>query len=136
GIYKMDLEPLYEYFEQPATNSEILYISPAILPEKDASGRKPDLLTYEKMAFYFKIPNAGQIKLSIIDENFETIFSDAISVRKGLNSYEWDLILGRTAIDDNPYAFRFVEFIEAGTYTFRLEGENIQLEHSFTVNEP
>ncbi|GAB5554700.1 MAG: hypothetical protein Sapg2KO_42910 [Saprospiraceae bacterium] len=136
GIYKMDLEPLYKHWEINLAKATFLYHTPAILPKKDASGRKPDLSTYEKMAFHFQVPQAGELQLRILNENLEAIFTDVVSAQKGLNSYVWDLMLAPRTPDDSPYAFRFHNFVEAGNYTIQLEGAKTKIERTFIVKEP
>lgn len=135
GIYKMDLEPLYKYWEINVANATFLYHTPAVLPVPDDSGRKPDLSTYEKMAFHFQMPQAEALQLTIFNKNLEPVFSDVLNARKGLNSYTWDLIVERNTSDHNPYAFRLVNFVSSGTYTIQLEGPETKIIRTFTVEE-
>jgi hypothetical protein len=135
GIYKTDLEPLYEHWTKPSQAATFLHHTKAILPENDASGRKPDLSTYENMGFSFSLPQAQQLELTILNEEGETIFTDVYSAKEGLNTYSWDLTLEPDAVDDNPYAFRLIKLVEAGDYTIRLVGKEVTLERTFWVVE-
>ena len=133
GIFKIDLESLHNYLKNNSEKAEILYISKAILPKGDASG-KPDFSSYENLAINYYSPSAQKLKLSITDKEGNFVYTKEISALKGLNTYSWDLILG-PMLSDDPYLFNFVKLAKAGDYTIHLTGEQMDIESTFTIVE-
>ncbi len=133
GIFKIDLEPLHNYLKNTPEAAEFLYISEAILPQGDGSG-KPDFSSYENVAFNFYSPSEGKLKLNIIDKEGSSVFTKEISGQKGLNTYSWDLILGPITRDD-PYLFNFVELAKPGDYRIHLTGDQLDIESTFSIKE-
>lgn len=133
GIFKIDLEPLHNYLKNNTEEAEILYISEAILPKGDGSG-KPDFSSYENVSISYYSPSKGKLELSIIDKEGTSVFTKEISAQKGLNTYSWDLILG-PIVSDDPYLFNFVKLPEAGDYTIHLTGKQMDIESAFTIME-
>lgn len=133
GIFKIDLEPLHSYLKNNSQTAEFLYISKAILPKGDGSG-KPDLSSYENVNFSFYSPSEKKLKLNISNQEGESVFTTQINVQKGLNTYSWDLILGPNLSDD-PYLFNFVNLPKGGDYTIHLTGEQLDIKATFLIKE-
>lgn len=131
GIFKINLKPLHTYLKNNPKGGEFLYISKAILPTDDGSG-KPDFTSYENVSFSYFSPSTEELTLNIISEEDSTVYTTKIDANRGLNTYSWDLILGPN-IDDNPYLFKFVNLPKAGDYTIQISGSQLYIEQNFSI---
>lgn len=132
GIYKIDLNPLHQNFTNDSEAAELLHISEAILPSPDGSGRKPDLSTYEDVAFSFFIPSDEKIELTIMHKDGEIVFSDSIESTTGLNTYKWNLMVDFTP-EEGPYLRSSFKMALEGTYSLQLKGGKTNIKRSFTI---
>ena len=134
GIYKIDLEPLYDYLSVNRDSARILYITDAKLPEMDASGEKPDLTTHYDVLFSFFVPEKSTMDIRIEDSEGQTVVTDKKEFRKGLNTWSWDLITGMNENeDDNPYFYKLLEFAEPGLYMIKITGKNTDMKKNFIL---
>jgi photosystem II stability/assembly factor-like uncharacterized protein len=132
GIFKIDLNPLHQNFTNKSETAEVLHISEAILPSPDDSGRKPDLSSYEAVAFSFFTPNSEQIELTIMDKDGKTVFSDSLESTVGLNTYKWNLMIDFSP-EEGPYLASLFKMASAGTYSLALKGGKTNIKSSFTI---
>ncbi|MEA1888063.1 MAG: hypothetical protein U9N72_12730 [Bacteroidota bacterium] len=134
GIFKIDLEPLYEYLSTNSDSARILYITEAKLPEMDASGKKPDLTTHYDVHFSFFIPRKGILDINIIDSEDHIVFNKKQEFRKGLNTWSWDMITGiNKNEEDSPYFYKLLEFAEPGSYMIKINGKSIDMKKKFHI---
>ncbi|MFO7756333.1 MAG: hypothetical protein R6V34_10145 [Bacteroidales bacterium] len=134
GIYKIDLEPLYEYLSGNDDGAGILYLTEAKLPEIDESGAKPDMTTHYDVNFSFFIPGKATLDIDIIDSDDNIVYSKKQEFRKGLNTWSWDMIRGINKNEENnPYFYKVLEFAEPGLYMIKLTGENIEMKRKFII---
>ncbi|MEN2280891.1 hypothetical protein AAGF08_02050 [Algoriphagus sp. SE2] len=134
GIFKFDLEPIHSFLKENPKSASFLYISEAILPQGDGSG-KPDFSSYENVNFSFHWPANEKLKLSINNWEGEPVFSKEINAQKGLNTFTWDLILGPN-LNDDPYLFNFVNLPKAGEYSIHLTGNQLDIKAEFSIKQP
>jgi len=132
GIYKIDLNPLHLNFGNSTETAKFLHISEAVLPSADASGRKPDLSTYEDVAFSFKIPVNEQLTLTITDKDGVIVFSDSVESTTGLNTYKWNLTVDFTP-EEGPYLSSLIKMASEGKHILSLKGEKTNITSSFTI---
>jgi len=134
GIFKIDLEPFYEYLKSGRDSSRILYITEAYLPEMDASGTKPDMSTLYDINFHFYIPGQSLLDFEVINEKDSVVFSDKREYSKGLNTWAWDMITGLNVNKNlNPYFYDKHEFAEPGLYKIRITGKYTDMEKDFII---
>jgi photosystem II stability/assembly factor-like uncharacterized protein len=132
GIYKLDLEPVHAYLSLGAGIPAILHITPATLPLSDASGRKHDMSTLFDLIVTFCTPETLELTIEISDSSGNTVYRDKMKAGKGLNSWRWDLITGRTD-DDSPYFYSPVTFPDPGEYKVKMSGKSVSMEKLFTI---
>ena len=134
GIFRIDLEPLYEYLSGNNDGAGILYLTEAKLPEIDESGSKPDMTTHYDVHFSFFIPEKGNLDIDIIDSDNNIVFSEKQEFSKGLNTWSWDMVRAINKNEENnPYFYKVLEFAEPGLYRIRISGKNIDMEDNFII---
>jgi photosystem II stability/assembly factor-like uncharacterized protein len=135
GIYKLDLEPLYNYMNTKNNDSKWLHVTKATLPAWDASGEKRDMDNYENVYFSYYSEHSDSVKMKIFSDEGELIFSKKVLAKKGLNTCSWNMIIGPNK-SENPFLFNFWLFPEAGTYRIQIEGNQWNISKDFVISEP
>jgi hypothetical protein len=133
GIYKMNIRPIQQAFEQGPPETNILFETPvARLPWIKDTHRDPKFSTLEKVPITFYIMKDAEVTLSVKNKDNTVIWSKQINAKKGFNQYRWDLV--REKVDSpQPYFVEYFQFIRAGTYTILVSGKEINLAGVLTV---
>ncbi len=117
GIYKMNLSPIYEYFEN---EGRVLFTIPeAILPKRTDTHNDYSERTFSRVPITYWSDTEEEIKLEILDQKDSLIWSTSQSATVGLNQFRWDLITQKTE-SNSPYFIHYNKFIEPGEYTVVL----------------
>ena len=124
GIYKMNIRPIQEAFENGSPENDILF-NPSI-------ARLPGRSTAEKVPITFYLMNDASVELRLIDEKEETVWTKPVTGRKGFNQYRWDLVV-KNNNSPEPYFSRYLEYAEAGEYELRIVGDGIDLKTVLTI---
>lgn len=112
----------------------MLHVTPAILPKRDQSGAKPDLKTHYPVRVSLLIREAGKYTISLSDLENNQVFSTEQYFSKGLNTWQWDMIIEKRT-EDNPYFYQFNQFIEAGEYGLNFQGTHQNFSSRIVVKD-
>ena len=124
GIYKMNIRPIQEAFENGLPQTHILFDPPiARLARRRAAKKVP-------ITFY--LMNDADVELRLNDEKGETIWSKPLEGRKGFNQYRWDLVVKRVDSPE-PYFSRYLEYTRPGKYEIQIVGEGVNLTTELTI---
>jgi len=87
GIYKMNLDPVYESVLKGSVKAENLLLSvpEATLPWLNDTHMDPDLRTMERVPFSFTLAKDGKASLTVADKSGNTIWTTSVNGVKGLN---------------------------------------------------
>lgn len=133
GIYKMNITPIQEAFESGLSRKNILFAPPAArLPWFNDSHGDPRLSTLVKVPFTFYLTASKDVRISIVNENGEAVWSQTMMGQRGFNQIRWDLVINKVD-SPRPYFIHYLRFIKPGTYQLRLSGEGLDLSRKFTV---
>ena len=136
GIYKMSLDPVYEFALKGSIKAENLLLSvpEATLPWLNDTHSNPDLRTMEKVPFSFTMAKEGKASLTVVDKNGDIIWTTSVHGVKGLNQYRWDLIVKRSDVPQ-AYFYAYQQFIKPGIYKVVLEIGSIKQDKELIVKE-
>jgi hypothetical protein len=135
GIYRTNLEPLHQAFEEGTPTTDILFETPvARLPWINDTHRDPRYSTMEKVPITFFLLREGWVTLSIVDSGGEMIWSQDLPGKKGFNQLRWDLVVARQDRQE-AYFWQYLRFARAGTYEVRVTGEGVDLSGGLTIVE-
>ncbi len=127
GIYKMNIRPIQEAFENGSPQNHILFDPPI--------ARLPKKRTAEKVPITFYLMNDTDIELRLNNEKGKTIWTKSLEGRKGFNQYRWDLIVKRVD-SPKPYFRRYLEFAPPGKYEIQIVGKGVDLTTEITIIRP
>ena len=127
GIWRTNLHPIQAAFADGPPDENILFEIPtARLPWINDTHRDPRYSSMEKVPITFWLKEAGPIRLMILDEEGDEVWSTPLEGRRGLNQFRWDLVVRRVDGQD-AYFWRHSIFIESGTYELRINGPGVDL---------
>lgn len=134
GIYMTNLQPIHLIFDQGMSYAEdqLLPLNNICRPWFNDTHRDPNYRTAEKLPVSFWLNEAQEVLLKVVNESWKDQWEIALSGRKGLNQFRWDLITEQ-AESDSPYFIHYDRFLEAGNYRMLLmTGEEVY-EQEFSV---
>ncbi len=135
GIFKIDLEPIHNYFNVNKPNAGILHITEVFAPEPDASGQKYNMATHNDVMISLFTPEALPLSIEVSDSLNNIIHAEQLSAVKGFNTWRWNLVTARTE-DDSPYFHSPITYASPGSYTVRITGKNISMVKRFVIKLP
>ncbi len=135
GIYKMNIRPIQQAFENGAPPANILFETPAaVLPWMNDPGREPRYSTLEKVPMTFYLQEDAEVEIKVIDRKRMIVLSKTLTGKQGFNQFRWDLIVKRVD-SPQPYFIHYDEFALPGEYEIRVVGEGIDLKGSLIIKE-
>jgi len=133
GLYKVNLNPIHEMMSNNQLNSVKLFNTEKFVrPRFRDTHRDPDYETLTRSTVSFYLPEKENVILSIVNNKDEEIWFNKFDGQKGLNQYRWDLILQRVN-QNQPYFFRYDQFINPGRYTLKLTTKSGDLTRTIEV---
>lgn len=124
GIYKMNLDPLYEMSKSGWREQDQLFTIPqARLPWKNSMGAETDYRTLEKLPITFWLAEPGAVTLALTDKNGKQLWAHSWQGKKGFNQYRWDLVVEKVK-SDFAYFIHYDQFLAAGSYQVNLTTKN------------
>jgi hypothetical protein len=156
GIYKMNLAPLYEMYDDETGFRASGYLFPIPTAKRPyRSDVRPGLnfRSFEKTTITFWQQKAGNVTVSVFPvieesdekENLDTaektgpadkpIVSFTHAGKQGLNQFRWDLVVKQNK-SSAPYFINYKEFLDTGVYRIRVEtADKVALEREFLVED-
>ena len=136
GIYKTNLKPLYELQERSGNTDPLWLDSPANVNVPSAATKRVDsnAIELEKMPIWFWTKEAGEVTLQVMDQAGHVVWMDKVDTRKGLNQYNWDLVVKRSE-SPLPYFIGYTEYLPIGRYTLKVESRGVVVEKKFDAGE-
>lgn len=135
GIYKMNIRPIQQAFQEGDPRSNILFETPvARLPWINDTHRDPSYRTLEKVPITFYLTKKGEVTISVMNQDNEVVWSHAFAARRGFNQVRWDLVTEKVSSPE-PYFIHYDRFATPGTYEIHVRGEGIDLKGGLTIIE-
>ena len=133
GIYKMNIKPIQNAFKNGVPKSSVLFETPlARRPWINDSHRDFRASTAEKVPITFYLTQETEVTIHVIDMQEAVVWSKKLNADKGFNQIRWDLVTKKEDIPE-AYFFRYLEYVEPGSYEIRVTGEGIDLKGPLTV---
>jgi len=133
GIYKMNIKPIQRAFKNGVPNSPFLFETPvARRPWINDSHRDFRSSTAEKVPITFYLTQNIEVTINVINRKEAVVWSKKLNAVKGFNQIRWDLVTKKEDIPE-AYFFRYLEYIEPGSYEIQVKGEGIDLKGPLTV---
>ncbi len=135
GIYKMNLRPIQQAFDEGELREPCLFDTPmARLPWINDTHRDPNYSTMEKVPITFFLTHGADVTISVKDKRGRSIWETTHTGRKGFNQIRWDLV--RKKVDSpRPYFTQYFQFAQPGDYTIQIVGEGIDLRGGLRIVE-
>jgi len=133
GIYKMNLRPIQQAFDEGEPQESRLFDTPiARLPWINDTHRDPNYSTMEKVPITFYLIRDADVTISVKDKRGRSVWETTHAGRKGFNQIRWDLV--RQKVDSpRPYFTQYYQFAQAGDYTIQISGEGIDLQGGLKI---
>lgn len=132
GIYKVNLSPIHQAGSVQGANLQLFDLPEFRLPRTRDTHRDVDYETLQKTTISYLLNQADKVTLKIIDASENTIWTHEMMGNKGINEFRWDLVLKKVE-SDQPYFFRYDQFIKAGTYKMVISIKGKQVVSDFEV---
>lgn len=133
GIYKLALQPLYDFIEaRPTGSGYLMTILPGSEPYYNDTHRDVNPESVKKTTFTFWLEKPEKVKITVTGK-LKKAFEMELQGRAGLNQFRWDLVVRETD-NGSPYFIHFKEYLKAGKYQVKLEGANFESIRDWTVN--
>jgi hypothetical protein len=133
GIYKLNLKPIQNAFENGEPQDHIMFKIPAaLLPWINDTHSDPRYSTMEKVPITFYLKKNAKVTIAAKNKVGKTIWSQILQASKGFNQVRWDLIQEKVDSPD-AYFFRYYRFATPGTYNISVSGEGIDLTGKLTI---
>ena len=87
----------------------------------------------KKTTFTFWLAKPGKVKLTITG-GLKRKFDIELQGSQGLNQFCWDLVT-RQADNGSPYFIHFKQYLKAGQYKVKLEGESFVSDQKWYVEK-
>ncbi len=117
GIYKVNLDPMYEYHQNP--EKRIFEVPDGVLPKKVDTHKDFDRRTRTKTPITFWLDVSQEVEIQILNNNDSLIFSGSLQGKYGFNQFRWDLITEKVE-SPSPYFIHYDRYIEPGNYKVRV----------------
>ena len=125
--------PVRKYFKSVDPKSEcFLAVQTGYLPGRKDFPGDWDWSRSIPAGFYWYQPKEGLMTLSVADIGEKEIYSTRVTATTGLNIWEWDLVLSRTA-DSGLYPVPEYKFPVPGTYRITVQGQGILIRSNLEV---
>ncbi len=138
GIYKVNLDPLHELYEQKLEVAERDYLFPIPIAKRPyLSDTRPstNFRRFEKTPISFWLQRPGAVTVSVINQADETLAAFELEGRQGLNQFRWDLQTESTP-SDAPYFIEYKKYLPAGEYEIQIESrDSVNLKRAFRVED-
>jgi hypothetical protein len=133
GIYRTNLKPIQQAFEEGAPQENILFETPvARLPWINDTHRDPKKSTMETVPITFYLMEEKEVTLSVKGKNGKSIWIEKMIAYKGFNQIRWDLVIDRP-VRNEAYFWRYLTFARAGEYDLSIKGEGVDLKGKLTI---
>ena len=133
GIYKLNLKPIQNAFENGEPQDHIIFKTPkATLPWINDTHRDPRYSTMEKVPITFYLKENAEVIIAVKNKVGKAIWSQTLQASQGFNQVRWDMIKEKV---DSPeaYFFRYYKFATPGIYNISVSGEGIDLTGKLTI---
>ncbi len=136
GLYKMNLLPLYEHYNSTPASQSVDYLLPipvAVRPYISDVRPGENFREFDKTPITFWLSQAGDLKVSVLEENGEPVTSFTLTGDRGLNQFRWDLVR-KTNVSPQPYFINYKEYLNPGKYRLQIEaGDKQTMEQELIV---
>ncbi|MEA1876128.1 MAG: hypothetical protein U9N86_04640 [Bacteroidota bacterium] len=134
GIYKLELEPLYYFLDQQFVEEGFLFpVSQGWEPYYNDTHRDVNPESLKKTTFTFWLAKPGKVKLTITG-GLKRKFEIELQGNQGINQFRWDLVTRQTD-NGSPYFIHFKQYLKAGQYKVKLEGESFVSDQRWDVEK-
>lgn len=131
GIYKVNLSPLHEAQSLGKPDLHLFALPEFRLPRIRDTHKDVDYESLQKTTISFYLDQAQKVTMEIKNRD-ETIWSYEMDGIEGINEFRWDLV--RKKVESNqPYFFRYDQFIKKGYYEFVLSIKGKEVSAAFQV---
>lgn len=132
GIYKVNLSPIHEASSASDSDLHLFALPEFRLPRLRDTHKDVDYETLQKTTISYLLRKPAKVSLKIIDKDEKTIWSHQMDGIKGINEFRWDLVLEKIK-SDQPYFFRYDQFIKPGDYQLVLSIKGEEVTSDFKV---
>jgi len=124
SLFSAYIEPIRSYFaNSPGEKPFFMAGIDGKLPvQRDFSGDW-DMLTVRDLQISFYWPEIESIKISLVGESKERVYSTEIFSTNGINQWKWNLVIDQKP-DNTLYPVPEMIFPDPGYYTIEIEGDS------------
>lgn len=134
GIYKISLKSLDYFLDNTPDNKGVLFpIQTGFAPYYNDTHRDVNPESVKKTTFAFWLEKSKPMRLSVYN-GINQVYTISVDGKPGINEIRWDLVV-KEQDDGSPYFIRFKEYLKAGQYAVKLEGEGVRSEQKWTVEQ-
>ena len=136
GIYMINLKPIQALFSlgfNKETN-HLFEIPESSQPWHNDTHGEPNYRTVGKVPVTFWLTEEQEVRLELVDEENEKIWSFKLNGKPGFNQYRWDMVIKRQE-SDNPYFIHYEKFIAPGLYMMMLSAGDDNIIRELVVGE-
>lgn len=132
GIYKVNLSPFHEAQAAKAGGLQLFALPEFRLPKVRDTHKDVDYETLQKTTISYYLNKPAKVTLKIMDKEDKVIWTEKLEGAAGINEFRWNLVLKKVE-SDQPYFFRYDEFIKKGDYRLELSSKGQQATAEFQV---
>jgi hypothetical protein len=135
GIYKMNLQPIHEAFENGYPEKSVLFPVPVLVsPWINDTHRDVNETTVTKTEITWWQQDPGPVQIVVLKGD-KSIWQKDFNGKKGFNQFRWDGVVKTDNVQE-AYFFRYKTYIDPGIYLVRIKAANWTGEQQLTVIEP